>query len=192
MDKIRTFIAIDLNEETKKHINEFISKYREFFPDIKWVKIENIHLTLKFLGNIFTKDYDKLYRGLEVALKDSEKIHIIVKSAGVFPSQKNARVLWLGVYGESEKFCKLHSKVESELQREGFQPEGRAFSPHITVARFKTRVNQGKLAEILTNSNDLLFGEFDVTSLRVYRSDLSPSGPKYSLLKEIKFGKIGL
>lgn len=190
MEKIRTFVAIDLDQEIRGKIAEFIRQTGLHTPDIKWVKSENIHLTIKFLGNIFAKDHDKLYKGLEMALKDAEKLTLLVKGTGVFPNMKSARVFWLGVAGEVEKLNALQSSIENELEKQGFPRDERTFSPHITIARFRSRVNPEKLQEILTGSKDLIFGEVNVTSVLVYRSDLSPVGPKYSLLKEIKFGRI--
>lgn len=190
MEKIRTFVAIDLKEEIKKNISEFMNQIRALSGDIKWVSVKNIHLTIKFLGNIYASEHDKLYRGLEMAVKEAENLKLIVKGTGVFPNLKNARVFWLGTGGDVAKLGLLQSAIEDELEKQGFPREERKFSPHITIARFKSRVNSEKLEEVLTESKELLFGEMDVSSLKVYRSDLTPAGPNYSLLKEIKFGKI--
>jgi 2'-5' RNA ligase len=190
MEKIRTFIAIDLTQEIKGKIDEFIKEIRPLSPHIKWVSVENIHLTIKFLGNIYAKEHDKLYRGLEMAIEDMNKIKLVVRGTGVFPNPRNARVFWLGVQGEVEKLQEMQNRVEYELEKQGFPREEKPFSPHITIARFKSRINPEKLTNIIADSQNLHFGEMDVSSVMVYRSDLFPSGPEYSLLKEIKFGRI--
>lgn len=190
MDKIRTFIAIDLNEEIKKSISEFISQIRALSLDIKWVSVENIHLTVKFLGKIYASAHDKLYRGLEMAVENMNDFRLIVKGTGLFPDIRNPRVFWLGVEGDMDALRELVRDVEENLFKIGFKREERQFSPHITIGRFKSKRNADKLSKVVSDSSGLLFGEFVVSSLKVYRSDLTSAGPNYSLLKEIKSGKI--
>jgi 2'-5' RNA ligase len=189
MKGIRTFIAIDIDSATRKRIVEFVESLRKHQFDIKWVKPENIHLTIKFLGNILENSYDKLYMGVEKAVENTDIIKLRVHGTGVFPGTKNPRVFWVGVTGEKEKLLSLKQDIEYSLQRAGFPKEVREFSPHITIGRFRTWKKIESLERIITGSGDLFFGEFYVSSVKVYRSELTPVGPEYFPLKEIKFGK---
>ncbi len=190
MEKIRTFVALDINEETKRKIGDYIEELKALALDVKWVKIENIHLTLKFLGNIYPSEHDKLYRALKMAVENVNEFRLILRGTGFFPDKRNPRVFWIGVEGETEVLKELVKNIEEKLFRMGFEREDRPFSPHITIGRFKSKRNAENLGKVLADSSEMCFGEFNVSSLKVYRSDLSPTGAEYSLLKEIKFGKI--
>ncbi len=190
MEKIRTFVALDIDAETRSGIGDYIKNLKALDLDIKWVKVENIHLTVKFLGNIYPSEHDKLYKGLEMAVENINNFRLVVSGIGFFPDNRNPRVLWVGVEGDIDALKELVRNVEENLFEIGFRREERAFSPHITIGRFKSKRNAGKLSKVLADSSGMRFGEFYVSSLKVYRSNLTPAGPDYSLLKEIKFGKI--
>ena len=191
MDKIRAFIAIDINEETRRAIDDFMKKLRALSLDAKWVKPENIHITMKFLGNISIHDHDKLYKGINMIIKETAVFRLSFEGAGCFPGPNNPRVLWVGVKGELEPLRNLQGAIEDRLNEAGFPREDRGFAPHVTFGRLRSNKNAEGLKEILKNYADARFGEDMVSSLNVYKSTLTPAGPNYNVLKEFKFGKIG-
>jgi len=132
--QLRTFIAIDFSKQLKEEIKEYINLIK---PKVQghWTNYENMHLTIKFLGEIHQSDIKKIYLALEKSLFGIEPFFLRIGGLGYFPGNKTIRVLWLGLDGDLEMLRKLHFRVEEELGFVGFPKESREFKPHITLAR---------------------------------------------------------
>jgi 2'-5' RNA ligase len=126
----RLFIAIDLPEEQKRRIDSI--SYG--LPETRWIVAEQIHLTLRFIGEVNGTSYERISDALSEV--QSDPFELRVKGIGHFPPRRTPRVLWLGL-DKSEPLLQLQRRVEAKLQQSGLAPEGRKFSPHITIARFK-------------------------------------------------------
>jgi len=175
---IRTFIAIDLPEKFVPEIERIGSTIK--MPGVKLVEPGLVHITLKFLGDIHEDKVEPIASALsEIRCKPFEAV---IQGIGVFPKPSYVRVVWLGAQGDFET---LHREVERVLSPFRFEKEG-DFTPHATLARVKQPVNRIELMEKIKNIGDGDFGTFRVASIHLKKSTLTPRGPIYETLKEIK------
>jgi len=171
---IRTFIAVDLPKSFIPTIEKIQHEFR--IPGIKLVEPELVHITLKFLGNI----HESNIKAIALALSKirCKPFQASIKGVGTF----HLRVIWLGVYGNFEV---LHEEVEKALQPFKFERDLR-FSPHATLARVKTLKQKELILEKIKKLENIEVGSFDVNSILMKKSTLTPKGPIYETLKEIK------
>ncbi|MBS7658158.1 MAG: RNA 2',3'-cyclic phosphodiesterase [Candidatus Bathyarchaeia archaeon] len=182
---IRCFIAIDVDQ--KNVIEKILSIQKvleESKVDLKLVEPQNIHLTLKFLGEI---NEEKVKKVIE-AIKDIQfkPFKIILKGLGVFPTINYPRVLWVGVTNGFKEISLIFLKLEDKLAKLGFPKEERGFSPHLTIARVKSGKEKTELIKVLEKFKNEEIGEVPVESIKLKRSILTSKGPIYSTLFEIK------
>lgn len=178
---MRVFIAIPLPNELQ---NKLIELQNEFLQigKLKLVEKENLHLTLKFLGEISDENKNKVIDELDGNIK-FERFLLSLNSIGVFPSENYVRVIWVGISKGDEKLRELQSLIEQRLLKAGFKRE-KNFHSHITLARVKW-IDKIKLKEILNKYKDKEFGSFYVESIDIMKSELKQRGPVYSLIKRI-------
>ncbi len=185
MNAIRSFIAIDFPDSIQAKLDEVIQMLREKNADtVRWVPAQNIHLTLKFLGDISPANLQMLCKILTAEARRHEPFTVQVGGIGAFPSIRRPRVIWIGVEGNATLDA-LQNGVESETRRLGYAPEERAFSPHLTLGRVAhnaspDRVRQLSDSLIQTKVGNL--GIVSVTKVSVFRSDLLPGGAVYTPL----------
>jgi 2'-5' RNA ligase len=180
---LRSFIAIELPEAVKSALAELQQEFKKCGVDVKWVKPDNIHLTLKFLGNIEEKNVERIVKIIEGICSKYKVFSLEVKGTGVFPNIRSPRVLWVGIERNS-LLTKLQRDVEDEMASIGFEREDREFIPHLTLGRFKSSIGkEGLMEEIELHRNDT-FGLIDVRSLSLMKSDLKPSGAEYTRIAE--------
>jgi len=191
MQQIRTFIAISLTPDLKSELRKMIMDLKIQQSGMRWVNPDSIHLTLKFLGELSLEELDKLFSGMDVAQnKFPGTFSLKIAQTGCFPSCKRPRVLWVGVKGEEmENLHALHGIIEKSLQKQGFPPEDRKFSPHLTVARVKFGNRLEAFAEKFIRYP---FPEMalPVREIYVMRSDLKPNGAVYSVQKTYKLKEV--
>lgn len=183
----RGFISADIGAISE--IVLFENSLEKTGADLKLVEPENVHLTLKFLGETNEEKIDEICNVMEDSVRDVKKFKLILKSAGAFPNLNYPRVIWLGMENP-ESLIKIANHLEDNLQHLGFRKERRAFSPHVTVARVKTGRNKNQLAEILIKNREKDFSAVDIGCIRLKKSILSSKGPEYYTLKEISLSEI--
>jgi len=150
--------------------------------DLKPVERENIHLTLKFLGNVSGSKVEEIRSAFsQVAFPP---FSLEIKGSGAFPNLKRMNVIWVGIGEGWSQVELIYEQTERLLHQLGFSRETRPFSPHITVARVKSGRKRDEIASFLGHLTEESFGTFSVESVRLKQSVLSPSGPKYSTLFE--------
>ena len=150
---------------------------------MKPVEGENVHLTLKFLGNVSTSRLAEVKSSLQQLTFPSFTAEI--KGAGAFPNLKRMNVIWVGVNEGWTQVEQIYEQVEKLLSGVGFRRENRSFSPHITIARVRSGRKRDEIANFLEHLSDESFGTIAVDKVRLKQSILSSSGPKYSTLLEI-------
>jgi len=183
---MRTFIGIDLPDDIKENLKEVVDRLKKI-REAKPVKIENLHITLKFLGEVEEKDIENIKEKLKNCAENFEIFDVEIKGIGVFPSEKRVRVLWIGA--EDEGYLKkLNNKIEEALTKFGFEKE-KDFVGHITVARFKSVPNLNFIKEISEKYKEFLFGKFKVDRFNLYESKLTPEGPIYKVIAKFQFGQ---
>lgn len=176
----RIFVAIDISDDVRRAVEKYISELKRDFSNIKvgWEKAEKLHLTLKFLGDSDERQIGKLFEIVENFSKQFSTLNFQISETGVFPSPRNARVLWLGVKGDLEILRKINAELENECEKIGFKKENRNFTPHLTIARIREPHKSKNLIEKhLTNNFPAI--DFVVSEMVVYESRLQPSGSVY-------------
>ena len=185
---MRAFIGIGLTEECRAAIGEAISVARGTGGPVAWIPERNLHLTLKFLGEIPPGRIEELAGAMAAAARGVPPFGIRVGGAGGFPTLRQPRVLWIGVREPLELVRKLHQNMENELARAGFPRDERPFHPHVTVARVRGKTAAGWSDEYASAASGMADCLVPVDSYRLYESRLSPSGARYSILRDIPLG----
>jgi 2'-5' RNA ligase len=187
--KKRIFIAIDISDETREAAANYIKRMSEKCPlaPVKWERPEKLHLTIKFLGST---DEATIPDVIDIVSQNAEKsrpFEIDVGGTGTFPSAKNPRVLWLGVNEPTGALKDLATRIDKDCVAIGFEPEPRAFKPHLTLARIRDPRNAGGIGLVHAAKQ---FGPFRFTCDRlvIYESHLGRGGSKYEKLHIAKFG----
>jgi 2'-5' RNA ligase len=186
---IRSFLAIELPRTIRKKIEEVQKDLKLSHADVRWVDPEKIHLTLKFFGNIDESRIDPIVKSIEGSTQVTSPFLLAVRGMGAFPHFKNPRVIWMGLVDGKETLIAFQKELEKELEEIGFKPEERPFQPHLTLGRAKSNRGRDELVGRMEKYREEAFGEFQVESLILFRSDLKPSGPIYTPLKELRLGR---
>lgn len=181
---MRCFIAIELPEAVKSALSLIEEEFKKTRADVRWVNPNNIHLTLKFLGNIKEEITEKIKMLIEQICSNYKPFSIEIKDIGMFPNKKSPRVLWVGVeYNELLKT--LQNEIDNAMASLGFERESRKFTPHLTLGRFRSaRVNELFQEAIKLHEKDS-FGSINVESISLMRSDLNPAGARYTKIADI-------
>ena len=182
MSKFRGFIAIDIEPFPK--LIQFENEIRNIGANVKLVELENVHITLKFLGETDEALIDRLQEIMKSAVEGITPFDIKFKGSGVFPNQKYIRVMWVGIEN-IENISKIAKKIDEQTSKLGFEKEKRAFSAHLTIARVKSAKNKDKLLQIIEKYKDVEFGIFNVNQITLKKSELTPKGPIYTTIKEV-------
>ncbi len=177
---MRSFVAVDLDEKLVTPVGEIQSKISE--GKIKYVEPENLHFTLKFLGEITEKKAQDVLTSLREVCRSFSPFTISLTKVGVFPSLNYIKVIWIGV--ESEEFFSLSTQVDSSMGALGFKKE-RDLTPHLTIGRVKAPGNKARLREQIQGFSDIHIGEMTVSSVTLKKSELTKTGPVYSNIEEI-------
>ncbi len=184
---MRAFIAIELPSvltEMLRAIQDELMKKTGKAEDISWAKPENIHLTLKFLGEIDPERVEEIYGELEKSAEGISPFSLSAGGVGGFPGLKTPRVIWVGIK-ESEVLTQLQKNIDERLVELGFEKEDRPFHPHLTLCRIKSAPagrNIGKAAAGLGHEANVVF---KTDSFVLFKSELNPKGAKYSTLKRV-------
>jgi len=184
-EKIRSFIAFDIDDEQiVKRFSEAQQVLVRTGADLKLVKPENIHVTMRFLGNITPRMVDSIYEAMQNVSFSAFDVEI--RGLGAFPKLQYARVIWAGIRNGAEKLSNVFDQLEPKLRGLGFKPDSRGFSPHLTIARVKSGRNKAELIRCMKDSVDYEFGIVRAKRLRLKRSILTPRGPIYSTIREVE------
>jgi 2'-5' RNA ligase len=146
------------------------------------VEPQNIHITLRFLGEILPSTVEKVFE--EMKKTQFVPFNIKVHGVGVFPTINFPRVVWAGITDGSNQLQSIFSQLEPRLQGLGFSPDSKGFSPHLTIARVRSARNKPPLAKFVSENTDFEFGIVRAACLKLKKSELTPKGPIYSTLKE--------
>jgi 2'-5' RNA ligase len=185
---MRVFVAIDLDREVRDRLEKLESELRPLLRRARWVPAENLHLTLRFLGEATKDAADAVTAGLREALAGTPGFVVSVCRAGVFPDRRRPRILWVGLSGPGTELEDLQSRVERVVRGAGFPPEKRRFEPHLTLARFREPERQ--VDSVLRDVSERDFGGTSVREVVVYESVLSRGPACYRPLGRIRLGAV--
>jgi 2'-5' RNA ligase len=186
---IRSFLAIELPKPILRKIEEVEADLKAAHADVRWVNPEKIHLTLKFFGNIEESRIDSIFQSIEEPVRNTQPFSLKVQEVGAFPSMKSPRVIWMGLVNGSQILTSFQKEIEAQLEKIGFRPEDRPFRPHLTLGRVKSSRGKNDLVERMEKHKEGEFGDFEVERVILFKSDLKPSGPIYTTLRELRLGR---
>jgi 2'-5' RNA ligase len=186
MNQIRTFIAIDLPPSIQESIEKQTARLRQTLGDdaIRWVIPHNMHLTLKFLGNIPLSHLEFLKRMLSQAGDATPQFDLQISGIGSFPNSKRPRVLWVGIHAPAS-LASLQKTIEEGANRLGYEKEERPYSPHLTLGRVRQGLDAKEIQKISSALSTIQLGKIGtarVDSIHLYKSDLNSEGSVYTKL----------
>ena len=192
----RTFIACELPTDIRPRIKEYIDQLRDAFPQVRasWSREDNLHLTLKFLGDLPASRITGLSDACSEALKDLEPFELMISGCGSFPPHGKPKVLWIGIEDAgtpaASHLSQLHAALEASCAARGFERETRPYHPHLTVARIREAKDTRALAE---HHRQINFPpqRFAICEVVVFRSQLSSAGSKHFALSRHRLGSKG-
>jgi len=188
-DSWRVFCAIELSETARRLVLGHIARLKEEVPHAKasWARDANLHLTLKFLGEIPTDSVADFSKAVSLAVVNVQPFPIRLEQTGSFPTHGQPRVLWIGINDLSSGLARLHARVEEESARVGFAKETRPFHPHLTIARLR-QADTARALAVTHKQMEFEPLEIAVAELLVIRSELSSEGSKYTVVSRHAFG----
>ncbi len=186
MSVFRAFIAVDLSAEVLDRLAQVMEGLREEIGDhaVRWLPLENVHLTLKFLGDVSVSNVERVKEILRNSASGHPLFAVSVGGVGAFPSLLRARVVWAGVEGPPD-LMSLQRMIDMETARLGYASEDRPFKPHLTLGRVSRNVSSKELqqiAQVLKNKKVGFLGVTQVAEVHLFRSDLQPNGAVYTRL----------
>ena len=184
-DTIRAFIAIELNSDTQEGLARIQSELRSARADVKWVKPQNIHLTLKFLGNIDSSQAEKIKQILDEIGNKFKSFESDLNELGAFPKPKTPRVIWVGMQKGKDQVISIVNDLENKISEIGILREDRTFHPHVTLGRLRSPHNRSGLVEFLEKNKTIPPLNFTADKIVLFKSTLTPQGPIYEPLAQV-------
>jgi 2'-5' RNA ligase len=187
---IRAFIAIDLPDDVRAAIEEAQARLKRAHVGVKisWTKIDNLHLTLQFLGYVEEAVVDPIKSGLQHATNGHQPFDVSVHGAGAFPTENRARVIWVGCDDAEGRLKMLARAVQDAMRPLGFEPEHREFSAHLTLGRVKVPRPDVALTRAIESLKNTAFGTLRVEAIHLFESQLHPEGSIYTKLSTHALG----
>jgi 2'-5' RNA ligase len=188
-ESVRTFIAVELSPQARTYLAQAVQSMKEQgLQGVRWVRPEGIHLTLKFLGGIPLPMVEKVAQALKEACRGISPFELALSKTGAFPNVERPRVLWIGLSGDLDPLAELQKRIESRMQRLGFPPETRGFSPHVTLGRVRDNTRtpeRRRIGEVFGKVQAEDVPSWSVETVNLMKSTLMPSGAIYTALAKI-------
>ena len=184
----RVFVAIDIDEAIRQKLVSAQEQLAATGADLKLVEPPNIHVTMKFLGEVPEDKISRIEEALKRSVAEISQFDIGVKGIGVFPSLHYVRVVWAGIDEGRDELVGIERKIDEELQPLGFRPE-RDFVPHLTIARVRTAKSRDRLAAFVKEEAEAEFGVTRAQAVELKQSTLTQKGPIYSTLARVELGR---
>ena len=184
---MRLFIAIEVDEGVRERLVEAQRQLAKAPCKVKWVEPQNLHLTLKFLGEVPDHQVRAIADAMTRAARDARPFEMKVAGLGTFPPKGVPRVVWAGV--EAMQVRPLHRRLEAALEALGHEREKRAFHPHLTLGRVKGREGTRELRSLIEDLAATEFGTAPVAQVVLMQSTLSPAGPTYTPIHHAPLGR---
>jgi 2'-5' RNA ligase len=182
MTTFRGFIAIEI--PAAPSIIEFEKAIAKTGADVKLVEPKNIHLTLKFLGDTDENQIDVIEQIIKESVKDITPFPLTLKGTGVFPNERYLKVIWVGIIN-GDTLATIAQSIDEKILPLGFKKEQRGFSAHLTIGRVRTAKNKDQLLTVINNFKEKEFLQQEIRAITLKKSDLTPTGPIYTTLREI-------
>jgi RNA 2',3'-cyclic 3'-phosphodiesterase len=183
MQKIRTFVAIEIGADVRGRAGQLIDRLQAAPADVKWVDPQNLHWSLKFLGDVDARETPEVCDAVAQAVAAFPVFEVEARGVGAFPDVRRPRTVWMGVSRGQNELAALHERLEQRLKLLGFRGENRRFVPHLTLGRLRGGPNGiRELADLIEKHKDFAGGATSVEEVVVFSSTLGRNGPTYEAL----------
>lgn len=182
---MRLFVALDVDPGILSRLQTLMNELRTTAADLRWMRAEGMHLTLKFIGEVADGWRPRIEQALG-QITNPQPVCLHFKGLGYFPSPNRPRVFWVGVEA-SENLAPMAAEIEAALAPLGIKPEKRKYKPHLTLGRFRSQKGLARLQEKIASLPSTEFGRQEVSTFLLYQSRLSPQGAQYTKLAEFPF-----
>ncbi len=179
---LRTFVAVPIPDAVTLFLTQIQARLKLSGRNIRWVAAKNIHLTLKFLGDVDPCQIPAIAAQMDAAAETTAAFSLAAKGVGGFPNLRRARILWVGLTGELDRLKTVQAALESGLDAVGVKREARGFSAHLTIGRIRRRIDAQLIGESVEALKAVASDFFRADRLMLFNSILRPNGPEYTLL----------
>lgn len=191
---MRTFIAADLTPEILTRVGRISAHIKQQLPGgaLKWVSTDNMHLTIKFIGEIQKNKITQVKDLMTHTLQDQSSFEIGIQDLGTYPHINNPRVIWLGIT-QGAPLIEIHNQLDNAMRELNIRSDRREYSPHLTLARVRRDADRATVKEISDNLSEFkvdLLGTITMSEITLYESKLSSEGPEYTPLHVVSLNKV--
>ena len=179
---IRTFIAVEVTPTIRSRLVAMQRELASTAQEVKWVEEDNLHVTLKFLGQVDEREVHTVCRLAQEAVAGQDPFEMTVAGIGAFPNANRPRVIWAGVTAGGPELIRIHANLEQALRAQGYPREDRPYTPHITLGRIRQITPNSQLAAALEQHQDWEGGHTLVREVLVMASELGSDGPHYTVM----------
>ena len=187
---MRAFVAVGISQNVVLSLERLVERERRRFPKARWVRLANLHLTLRFLGETNEQVLGGMATDLRASLGRFPRFTLDCQGVGFFPSTRRPRVFWVGVSNPPASLVQIHEEIEGIARKHGFEAETRKFSPHMTLARFREPRFDPYFEEIEKELRDHHFGASRIREVTMYRSILRPQGACHQVLHKFLLSEV--
>jgi RNA 2',3'-cyclic 3'-phosphodiesterase len=177
---MRLFIALEIDEETRAELAEEIALLKRECPRVRWVRPENLHVTVKFLGGVPEPDVPEICRLLAESAAEHAAFTLEIRDLGCFPKIERPRAIWAGCRRGSDEAARLAGTIDQAMHTLGFETERRRYTPHVTLGRVKIPAHARGIGCHIGDAETILFGEVDVDAAALFMSELKRGGAEYT------------
>lgn len=176
---VRAFIAIEIGDAAREVLTELNGRLAESLSGVRWTKPENLHLTLRFLGDVMQDELDRIRGVLSTSCKGLRPLELRVEGLGVFPDAGRPRIVWAGVHAEGNSLALVQAIAEEAARAGGLAPDARRFHPHITLGRVRRLPAGASIVSLLEREGNFAGGEFTARHVSLFQSTLTCGGAQY-------------
>ena len=182
---LRTFIAIELDPQLQAVLHQIQEDFKKIGADVRWIKAQNIHVTLKFLGEVPPERIDSVRDLMAKTLEGFKSFSMALTHLGAFPKIENPQIIWVGTTADRNSIQQIAQSLEENLKGIGFEKEKRDFDPHVTLGRMRSSINKFALTKKMRDFEFPTTPHQLVNQIVLFKSTLSPQGPAYEALAKI-------
>lgn len=184
-ERVRAFLAVELDATARAEIASLVGRLRASLPQVSWTRPENVHVTLRFLGNVSREFIDSYAERLAPAAAALPPVEAVIGGVGAFPSAARPSVLWVGLEPRGESLMSIQRESERLAREFGLEPETRAFVPHITIGRVRRSAPRVNAGHALDRERAFAAGAMIVEAVSLFSSELTPNGARYTRLHRL-------
>jgi 2'-5' RNA ligase len=184
----RTFISVELGEETRRRVADLQGQMRNAGARLRWVRPKNLHFTLRFLGELPVAQVARAVAATREAVKTVTPFAVTIAGLGAFPTFERPQVVWVGSREGADALEALAARIDEFLARERFPMDTRRFNPHLTLGRSRDERQWGDLVRTLYRFREIVIGEEQIAAVTVMESRLTPEGPVYAPREQVRLG----